>query len=1143
MSYNRLLERQIRKYLTEELQSLPAVQKLLNAVNDSYDAFERDNELTARAFSLSEQEYRQLNNKLQKEIEIRNSSLSSLRQTLKDMDDNYVSTASEDFVDILEYLKQQVYKRKEAEKRLNNAANRLTTLIRNIQAGILVEDENRKVVLANSEFCRIFSPETDETSLQDTAFSGYSLFANTLTTDSSQFINRIEEIITAQKLVVNEEITLTDGRVFERDFIPVFIDKIYKGHLWKYRDITAVKQAHRTITESEKRNRLIMNSSLDAIIQIDINGIIRFWNNQAEIIFGWHAEEVIGKTMASLIIPENMRDAHIRGIENFIAAGHGPILNKVIELQAVNRSGTLFPVEIAIVPIKENDTHLFCGFIRDITKRKKAEEELKSSEELLQFALEGAGDGIWEFNFETRIAYNSVHNRKILGYADDEPMPDWMTIIHPDDISQFESLEKAYINQLITSHKKEYRILHKDGKYRWIMDRGRIAKWNESGQPVRLVGTHTDITDRKLAEQSLKINEEKYRSIIANMNLGLLEVNLKEEIQYANNSFCEMSGYTQAELYGKKAAGLFTRGHAHTLAETKNQLREKGISDAYEINVLNKNGDKKWWLISGAPRYDDQGNMVGSIGIHLDITEQKTLELALMEARVAAEQSAAAKEVFLANMSHEIRTPMNAIIGMGRQLMRTELNNQQHFYLETIYKAADHLMVLINDILDISKIEAGKLNLEHIGFRPDDIISHCIKVMQLKAEEKGLKLIREGSPEHETVYIGDPYRLTQILLNLLSNAVKFTEKGKVTVSCLVQPVIENEQMILLTVEDTGIGIEEEFLDNIFRKFTQEDKSTARKYGGTGLGMSISKQLTELMNGEISINSKKGSGTTVIVSIPFKIGTEKDLPQSAETFTDSAVLKDKRILLVEDNEMNRLVASTLLGNYGVILEEVHNGLEAIHALKKGYFDLVLMDMQMPVMNGLDATRIIRNEVNRFIPIIALTANAIKGESEKCLNAGMNDYVTKPFNEETLINVMANWLGTTTANNSKQSLSDMKNDSDAPLYDLTILERISSGNTAFVKKMVSLFIRQGPADIEQLQAALSKQDYVTVRSVAHRMKPSIDNMGITAARDNIRKAETWDENNHPDSELEQLLARISKVILETVTQLQELDMLKD
>lgn len=1489
------------------------MERFLQAVSDSYNSYERDNELSARAFNISELEYLQLNKKLEEEVRIKELSLISLKEALRELDVNYVTTTSNDPLDILNYLKSQINKTLEAESELTATANRLSSLIQNIQSGILVEDENRRVVLTNQLFCDVFFNGAHMESILGRDCSTAAEKAKHLALYPEAFVDRINEIVTAKKLVTNEEVYFKDGHIYERDFIPVYINENYKGHLWKYRDITEEKRNLNQIAESELRHRLIMNGALDAIIHIDLDGKIRFWNQQAEYTFGWKAEEVLGKEMASLIVPSEYRDAHRQGLSHFRKTSEGPVLNKPIEIIATNKEGHHFPIELAIIPIRENEDVFFCGFIRDITARKKAEEEIKANEELLQFAIEGAGDGIWEYHFPTRKASYATQNKILLGYEPDEDTPEWLELMHPEDLYLFEALEKDYKDGSIRSHKKEYRIRHKNGQYIWMMDRGRVVAWDKEGKPLRLVGTHTDITrlketenelrrlslvamdskngvvftkadgtifwfnerfqrmsgyekeeiigstplqlfrgeesdpviiqqmlekfyhgrpfeheligyrkngekfwlkskgypvfdekegfaeyfsvieditsekekenqllllsriaednilsvvttdtrsvitwannsfckmtgyemeeiigkkpsdivhgpetnkvtlhylkrqiaskkpfnaeminyrkdrtkfwvrikgqpilnpqgemtgffalqeditkekeaekqirefegrfrkaleqvgdnawehnfktgktyfsntssllqefkvgehadnasfwwslvhpddirlleennsaylsgqrdnhsleyrltdkdgytrwvldrgvvierdekrlpvriagthtditNRKQAEQSVLANEEKYRSIIANMNLGLMEVNLDEVIQFVNNSFCEMSGYSAEELIGKNAGDLFVRGANSEIAETKNELRKGGISDAYEIGVNNKRGEQKWWLISGAPRYDDKGNLVGSVGIHLDITAQKKLELELLDARESAEQSAAAKEIFLANMSHEIRTPMNAIIGMGRQLQRTSLDEQQQFYLGTINKAAEHLLVLINDILDISKIEAGKLNLENIGFRPHDVIHHCIQVMEHKAEEKGLKLLKENSPAPETIFIGDPYRLTQVLLNLLSNAIKFTEEGKVSISCLLQPVIDNRQLIILSVKDTGIGMDEEFLANIFRKFTQEEQSTARKYGGTGLGMSISKQLTELMNGHIEVSSRKGEGTTITLTIPFELGAESDIPQTKGKVIDSSILRNKKILLVEDNEMNRLVATTLLENYGVITEEVHNGAEAVQALKSRYYDLVLMDVQMPVLNGLDATAIIRQEINQFVPIIALTANAIKGEAEKCLKAGMNDYISKPFEEEELINAIARWLGDRPETFNTLQSSAMESKPAAPLYDLKKLENIAQNNRAFVVKMINLFCRQAPGDVTEIEMALRKQDLNTVRSVAHRMKPSIDNMGIESLHTLIREVELYQsDNDNITADLTNNIAQLRSTIDTVVEQLQ-------
>jgi len=469
-----------------------------------------------------------------------------------------------------------------------------------------------------------------------------------------------------------------------------------------------------------------------------------------------------------------------------------------------------------------------------------------------------------------------------------------------------------------------------------------------------------------------------------------------------------MSGYTKEELIGKQASKLFVTGDQQDLMKSKNDSRRRGIVDAYEISVRNKNGQLKWWLISGAPLYNDKREIIGSIGIHLDITNKKALEEELLASREQAQSSAKAKQAFLANMSHEIRTPMNAILGMSRQLQKTNLNGDQQLYLDTINNAGEHLMVIINDILDISKIEAGKLTLEKIGFDFRDVIKNTVEVMQLRASEKGLLIKTKIDDKITSVLNGDPYRLKQILFNLLSNAIKFSEKGNVCIDCELLEQDKAIQRIQIKVTDNGVGMTEEFLKNLFQSFTQEDKSVTRKFGGTGLGMTITKQLTELMGGYVKVESEKNVGTTFILSIPFEKGVPADLPAAAVMDTDSTILKDKKILLVEDNQTNRLIAKITLRPYGVLLTESVNGLEAVEAVAKNSFDLVLMDMQMPEMDGLEATKIIRQQLKSTVPIIALTANAIKGESEKCFEVGMDDFLSKPFNEDDLIAKIAGWL---------------------------------------------------------------------------------------------------------------------------------------
>lgn len=642
------------------------------------------------------------------------------------------------------------------------------------------------------------------------------------------------------------------------------------------------------------------------------------------------------------------------------------------------------------------------------------------------------------------------------------------------------------------------------------------------------------INSRKQAENLLRIREEKYRNITTNMRLGLLEVDNDEMISFANQSFCDMSGYTLIELLGQKASALFAEAGQEGIMQQKNELRKQGHSDAYEIFVNNKNGERKCWLISGAPHYNDKGELIGSIGIHLDITQQKKLEHDLKEAKLLAEKSAQAKELFLANMSHEIRTPMNAIMGMSHQLNKTTLTSRQSIFLDAIHNSAEHLLVIINDILDISKIEAGKLNLEHIGFNLQSLVKSALQVMQHKAEEKGLILTTQIDDSISPVLIGDPYRLKQVLLNMISNSIKFTEKGSVQVSCHLFTVTERSQQLRITITDTGIGMDEAFLGQLFTKFVQEDNSVARKYGGTGLGMSISKKLIELMSGTIDVQSRKGHGTSITFMLPFAVGNESDLPAKEAVEFDSSVLQGSRILLVEDNEMNRLVATTVLEHYGVDFVEATNGEEAIALLQQFEFHLVLMDVQMPVMNGIAATHFIRQHISATIPIVALTANAIKGESDKCLEAGMNAYISKPFEEAVLVRTIANLLGKEITVKPAETNTAPANQG---LFDLGDLRKLSHGDEVFVARVISLFVKTAPGSLNEMKTALQRHDFAKIKSVAHGLKPTIDSLGIAGMKTRIREIESCAVNNLSANELHKLIEESEQIISTVIVTFQK------
>ena len=795
------------------------------------------------------------------------------------------------------------------------------------------------------------------------------------------------------------------------------------------------------------------------------------------------------------------------------------------------------------------------GFLeQELEEKKKADDLLKQSEKRLRLALQMIDDNVWEYNFPTRAMTFALGEKSILNlnkneYFDRENFIWWESIVEEDREIAIETFRR-YMHGEITRHCVEYRVKDKNGSVKWVLNRGGVISRDNSGKPITIIGTLTDIdhyktiqdqltetanrlahdiTERKRSELKLKRQEEKYRSIIANMNLGLIEVDLQENIRFVNQSFCLMSGYKEEELIGKNASDLFVRDEFKTIMKDKNDLRFEGQSDAYEMSPKTKDGETRWWLISGAPLYNDKQQHIGSIGIHLDITHQKLLAKQLLEAKQVAERSAHAKDLFLANMSHEIRTPMNAILGMSRQLQKTILNPQQQSFLDIIGTAAENLLVIINDILDFSKLEAGKVTLEDIGFNMHDLVTNTSRVLKLKAEEKGLIFEVCVADDVARFLKGDPYRVNQVLMNLLSNSIKFTNRGKVSLQCRLIKDNSDSQELEIIISDTGKGMDEGYLKNLFNKFSQEDESIARSYGGTGLGMSIVKQLIELMNGTISVKSKKGEGTQVYVHLSFQKCVECELIKKENITVEAHTLSGKKILLVEDNEMNRVVAETILIQYGATITESVNGADAIDALRNNKFDIVLMDIQMPVMDGLEATQIIRRDLRLNTPIIALTANAVKGEMEKCIQSGMNDYLSKPFEEEDLVRLIAKWLGRET-----HFVAAKENTvTETPLYDISKLKQITRGDELFIKKMLELFIKETSNSIVELNAALEVKDIKKVQFLAHRMKSTLGNLSIASAVDIAQKIEKseWAEHDYPA--LDELACSFKSIVEEVIS----------
>ena len=1054
--------------------------------------------------------------------------------------------------------------------------------------------------------------------------------------------------------------TLTTQQVFALEVLARQVETLFELRT----KIAARKTADEKLVALNNHFRLALEKIGDNVWEYDFTtGISTFSQNENEVLgFGTNEFTDNNKLWWQCIYP----DDRAMLLENDRKCRSGIINSHILEYRMIHKDGSVKWVLDRGVVIEKTPDGLplkIIGTHTDITTRKKNEQALLESEKRWKFALEGSGDGVWDWDVKAGKVFYSKRWKEILGYGEDEigdELTAWESRVHKDDLAKVYHELQLHFSGEFPFFKSEHRILCKDGTYKWILDRGMVIERDTNNKPLRVIGTHTDVSQRKFTEQALEqrlkqfkslsdnipgviyeyefrkdgsegmryvspaVNtlfgiqskefknyhafihpddiamietknaisketlepfycearlvvpgrkvvwhsvtssfsywtedgskiftgfmlditerkktddqlrrkEEKYRSIIANMNLGLLELDNDEKILYANQSFCNMSGYDLEEIIDREPNDIFIIGENKELIKNKNRLRKEGISDAYEIAVRDKRGQLKWWLISGAPRFDDAGVLVGSIGIHLDITTQKKTETDLIEARELAEGSTRSKEIFLANMSHEIRTPMNAITGMAAQLAKTNLNSTQQFYLDTIHSASENLLVIINDILDISKIEAGKLQLEKIGFEPAEMISRAIRVMNHKAEEKGLALtLSDCDTGIAPVLMGDPFRLNQVLLNLINNSIKFTEKGGVQISCSIVKYSLHTQTIRIAVKDTGIGMEERFVGDLFQKFSQEDASVTRRHGGTGLGMSICKELVELMGGKIIVDSKKGVGTTVSFIIEFEKGGSLNLPVK-QTFTfDANMLLNKKILVVDDNKMNRLVAAMILKNCGAIIKEAVNGQEAVDLLSGTPIDLVLMDIQMPVMDGMQATGIIRQTISKTLPVIALTANAIKGDNDKCLDAGMNAYLSKPFNEKDLLNMVAFWLN----ENAPQVMINAG--LQQPLYKLETLELHGRTDKGFVQKMVRLFISQTPLRLKEMEQVYQQGDYKAMAVTAVKLKAAFVNMGIVSLQAPMLELETKIRLALADEAIPALLNLINTTISEVSALLQK------
>jgi len=1125
-------------------------------------------------------------------------------------------------------------------------------------------------------------------------------------------------------------------------------------------DISGHKQSQAEQQQAELRFRAITDSALDAIIMMDNQGLISFWNSAAEHILGYSGQQAIGQNLHQLLAPERFHQAHRDAFIEFLKTGQGNAIGKLLELEVRHKNGQEITVSLALSAVSLNNEWHAVGILRDITKQKRTERQLFDLKEKYELAINGSRDGIFDWDIGSGSLFLSKRWKEMLGYQDHElenTFRTFVSLLCQDDLPKVNAYVDKYLAGDIDKYALEFRMKHKDGSLVWILARGEAIR-DENGRPYRMAGSHTDISERKAweaelrdaqyrlelamdagehgiwdfnldsgdtffspvyytmlgyedrelpmifgtfeqllhpedkagvmsviratiaagetyeiefrllckdgsykwilgkgksyfrygtekpyrvvgvhididrrkeAEARLKESENNFRTFFKTMGdmiiiagrlgqivyvnqavvqklgyspeelfqMHLLDVHPDEKRAEAeqvikdmfagkqvicplplirkdghpipvetrfwngywdgkecifcvskdlskeqeslqrfnkifrdnpalmvlskfedkkvldvNNQFLNKLGFSRQEVIGKTSDQLGFVINTDSLKGINDSLTETGRIESLEMPLKSKSGDILTGLLSGEI-LESHGQKY-LLTVIVDITEQKRAEGKLEEfARQLeiknrdldkalslanslarqAEQVSRTKSEFLANMSHEIRTPMNGIIGMTGLLLDSMLNEEQRQYTEIVNRSARSLLALINDILDFSKIEAGRLDLEELDFDLAVLLDDFNVSMAVNAREKGLELVCGLVSEVPSLLRGDPLRLRQVLTNLVGNAIKFTHEGKVVLQvALVEKGRVGAQILLrFSIRDTGVGIPADKIPLLFEKFTQADASTTRKFGGSGLGLAISKQLVELMGGEIGVISQEGEGTEFWFTICLKeaemVGEKSTAYELLETpflFGD----KKWRILLVEDNITNQQVALGILKKLGLPADVAVNGEEAIKALNSLPYDLLLMDVQMPVMDGYETTRRIRNwersvDDNPQIPIIAMTAYAMSEDREKCLAAGMNDYLTKPVSARELQRVMQKWL-------TKEPL---KSQIAKSIWDRAdMLERLMD-DEALLRKICVGFLSDIPGKVASFGDLLEGGDLILAKRLAHTIKGAAASVG--------------------------------------------------
>ncbi len=868
-------------------------------------------------------------------------------------------------------------------------------------------------------------------------------------------------------------------------------------------------------------------------------------NQKAMNLFGVYREQFLSKLQFAKFFEEDLGDDEVQLLLN--AVDNNTFQNKLLTCRAIN--GRVFKTSVSISRVHQGN--LFCRFaepleqavpvvsfppsgnaelqaasqpvITPLEEEKPLESTPESRPETQEIPvmkqeqapapgaiMAAAADAIAVVGFDQKLIEVNAAFSALTGYETEELKTlGFDHIIHPGEALLHENWFSELSDGKYRVSRTERKIIKKDGKPAQLELLG-------ASLPSRQSVIITAVDNSKLRETQLQLmrNRENLLALVENTGESIFSVDALNRITVMNQQYREFfrarygvtleEGMNFEEQLGPEERRVW-----------KDRFRKvlQGQTESYRDEITGIDGARRVFEVVLYPVRDEDGLITGITYAGRDITTRIEQEDELREAKEKAEQATRAKSEFLAVMSHEIRTPLNGLIGISELLNSTSLDNQQKEYLDIIRLSGEALLQVISDILDFSKLEANKMQLEYVPFHLADAVSETLTILSGRAIEKGLELTSAIAPDVPSTVIGDKARLRQILMNLVGNAIKFTERGGVEVSVQLRRSQLAEIELEFGVKDTGVGIDPDQAEKLFTAFTQADPSTYRKYGGTGLGLTICKTLVGLMGGKIWVESKVGEGSTFYFTMlvmetkedPSANSTarkEEKKPVSTTNSNISAKLSEEfpaKILLAEDNDINRLLAGKLFERLGYQIHAVANGKEAFDLLKLESFDIVFMDVQMPEWDGLEATRNIRKEnlASGQPVIISMTAFAGQDDKEACREAGMDDYISKPITLDDIENVLRKWVGKHSPGmKNTTQVSGAKGIPDA-LVDQSSIQRLmdigKQTDPGFLQQVLDMFMKQAPADIDEIKKALDAGDFTTLWKMAHKLKGTSLNIG--------------------------------------------------